>query len=132
VKQNTVRAIEHAVRYRLPTTSAWIRSLLKLYRVCGGRSRSKVGFLRVLRIPLPILIPPTAPYSVIILYTANKKKKQTPWSESASEPYRLSDRRLSAKLVPTFSDRGCHVVGVTVPYGRILGFLDRCRYSSFK
>jgi hypothetical protein len=27
------------------------------------------------------------------------------WHESASELYRLSDRRLSAKLVPTFVDR---------------------------
>jgi hypothetical protein len=25
---------------------------------------------------------------------------------------------------------GCHVVSVTNPYGRILGFLDRSRYSS--
>jgi hypothetical protein len=30
----------------------------------------------------------------------------TPWLYSASELYRLSDRRLSAKLVPTFADRG--------------------------
>jgi hypothetical protein len=27
--------------------------------------------------------------------------------------------------VPTFADRGCHVVSVTDPYGRILGFLDQ-------
>jgi hypothetical protein len=37
-------------------------------------------------------------------------------------------RRLVAKLVPTFADRGCHVVSVTNLYGRILGFLDRSRY----
>jgi hypothetical protein len=36
-----------------------------------------------------------------------------------------TDRRLSAKLMPIFEDRGCHVVSVTDPYGRILGFLDR-------
>jgi hypothetical protein len=30
----------------------------------------------------------------------------TPWSESASELYRPSDLRLSAKWVPTFTDRG--------------------------
>jgi hypothetical protein len=54
-----------------------------------------------------------------------KKNKQTPWSESASELYRPSDRRLSAKWLPTFVDKGCHVVSVTDPYGRILGFLDR-------
>jgi hypothetical protein len=37
-------------------------------------------------------------------------------SESASELYRLSDRRLSAKLVPTFADTGCRVVSATDPY----------------
>jgi hypothetical protein len=41
------------------------------------------------------------------------------------ELYRPSGRRLLAKLVPTFADSGCHVVSVTDPYGRILGFLDR-------
>jgi hypothetical protein len=35
------------------------------------------------------------------------------WPESASELYRPSDRRLLAKLVPTFADRGCRVVSVT-------------------
>jgi sulfur relay (sulfurtransferase) DsrC/TusE family protein len=49
-------------------------------------------------------------------------KTKTPWSESASELYRPSDHRLSAKWLPTFADRGCHVVSVTDPYGRILGF----------
>jgi hypothetical protein len=43
--------------------------------------------------------------------------KLTPLPESANELYRPSDRRLSAKLVPIFADRGCHVVGVTDPYG---------------
>jgi hypothetical protein len=56
----------------------------------------------------------------------------TLWSESASELYRPSDRRLSAKLVPTFAGRGWHLVRVTDPYGRILGFLDRSRYFSIK
>jgi hypothetical protein len=42
--------------------------------------------------------------------------------------YRPSDRRLSAKLVPTLADRGCHVVSVTDPYCRILGYLHWCRY----
>jgi hypothetical protein len=44
-----------------------------------------------------------------------------PWPQSASELYRPSDCRSSAKLVPTSADRGCHVVGVTSlrPYSRI-------------
>jgi CBS-domain-containing membrane protein len=33
-------------------------------------------------------------------------------------------RERTEKLMPTFADRGCHVVSVTDPYGRILGFLD--------
>jgi hypothetical protein len=32
---------------------------------------------------------------------------------------------MSVKLVPTYFHRGCHVVSVTDPYGRILDFLDR-------
>jgi CBS-domain-containing membrane protein len=43
-----------------------------------------------------------------------------------------SDLRFSAKLVPTFADRGWHVVIVTNPYGRILGFLDRSRYFLYQ
>jgi hypothetical protein len=53
-------------------------------------------------------------------------------TESASELYRPSDRTLSAKLVPNFADRGCHVVSLTDPYGRILGFLDRNCYYFFR
>jgi hypothetical protein len=60
------------------------------------------------------------------------KTKQSPWPESASELFRPRDRRLSAKLVPTFADRGCHVVSVKDRYGRILGFLDRSRYFFFQ
>jgi hypothetical protein len=55
-------------------------------------------------------------------------KKKTPWPKSASELYRQNNCLLSAKLVPTFANRGCHVVSVTDPYGRILGFLARRRY----
>jgi hypothetical protein len=44
---------------------------------------------------------------------------------------RWSDRRLLAKLVTAFADRGYNVVSVMDPYGRILAFLDRCRYLLF-
>jgi hypothetical protein len=62
----------------------------------------------------------------------DKFKKQTPWPGPASELYWRSDRRLSAKLVPTFAGRGRHVVSATDSYGRILGFIDRNRYSFFQ
>jgi hypothetical protein len=51
---------------------------------------------------------------------------------SESELYRPSDRRLSASSEPTFANRGCNVVSVTDPYGRILGFLDGSRYFFFQ
>jgi hypothetical protein len=44
-----------------------------------------------------------------LLYKELKKLNWTPWPESASELYRPSDCSLSAKLVPTLADRGCHV-----------------------
>jgi hypothetical protein len=60
------------------------------------------------------------------------KTKQTPWPEPMSKLYPPSNCRLSAKLVSTFADRGSHVVRVTDPYGRILGFLDRSSYFFFQ
>jgi hypothetical protein len=71
-------------------------------------------------------------FGLVTVSIAHVQTKQTPWSESASEPYRPSDRLLSAKWLPTFADKGCHVVSVTDPHGRILGFLDRSRYFSIK
>jgi hypothetical protein len=58
----------------------------------------------------------------LTLQQTKQTNKQTPWSKSASELYRPSDRRLSAKWLPTFADIGCHVVSVTDPYGRIQRF----------
>jgi hypothetical protein len=54
------------------------------------------------------------------------------WSEPASELYRPSDSRLSTKSVTTFADRGCHVISMTDPNCRILGFLYRSRYFFFQ
>jgi hypothetical protein len=45
----------------------------------------------------------------------NKKTKQKKTNFVA---YRPSDRRLSAKLVPTLADRGCRAVSATDPHGR--------------
>jgi hypothetical protein len=67
-------------------------------------------------------------YLVRKSYVYKHTIKKTPWPYSLSELCRPSDRRLSAKLVPTFADRGRCVVSTTDPYGRILCFLDRSRY----
>jgi hypothetical protein len=38
--------------------------------------------------------------------TKKKNQQKTPWPKSENELYEPSDRRLSAKLVPTLSDAG--------------------------
>jgi hypothetical protein len=62
-----------------------------------------------------------------------KQRNETPRPESVSELYRSIDLRLSAKLVPTFTDRGAsrsHHGGF--PYDGKLYFIDRSRYFSIK
>jgi hypothetical protein len=54
------------------------------------------------------------------------------WLYSASKLYLASDHYLSVKLVQTLADRGCHVVSLTDPQSRNLGFLDRSRCFFFQ
>jgi hypothetical protein len=44
-----------------------------------------------------------------------KKTKLHGLSPQANYTDRLSDRCLSAKLIPTLADRGCRVVSATIP-----------------
>jgi hypothetical protein len=68
---------------------------------------------------------------MVIIHATSKTKKTKlhGFSPQANYTDRLSDRRLSAKLVPALVDRGCRVVSTTVPpQSLIFGFLDRSRY----
>jgi hypothetical protein len=51
------RAIAQAVSRRLPTATAGVRARVWSSGICGGRSGTGAGFLRVLRFPLSIFIP---------------------------------------------------------------------------
>jgi hypothetical protein len=57
------RAMAHAVSCWLPTAAARVRARVWLNGICGGQSGAGAGFLRVLRFPLPIFIPPNSPSS---------------------------------------------------------------------
>jgi hypothetical protein len=54
--------------------------------------------------------------------TLNQMYQETFCPQSASELYPPSDRCLLAKLLPTFTDRGCHVVSVRIPTVVFSGF----------
>jgi hypothetical protein len=52
------------------------------------------------------------------LPTKKKKLNSVAYSPQANYTDRPSGRRVLAKLVPTFADRGCRVVSATDPRGR--------------
>jgi hypothetical protein len=52
------RAIAEAVSRWLHTAAARVQSRVWSSGICGGQSGAGAGFLRVLRLPLPIFIPP--------------------------------------------------------------------------
>jgi hypothetical protein len=75
--------VTQAVSRRLPTAAAWVRSQVKSCGICGEQSGIGAGFFRVLRFPLPILIPPNAPYSSTIRgwYNRPVSGRHTKWTQ---------------------------------------------------
>jgi hypothetical protein len=85
------RAITQEVSRRLPTVAARVRAQVRSCGICGGQSGTGASFLRVLRFPLSILIPPTAPHSSFITrgwYNGPISGRRTKWTESHPTPRR--------------------------------------------
>jgi hypothetical protein len=61
-------AIAQAVSRRVLTAAARFRFQFRSCGICGGQNSTGAGFLRALRFPLPILIPPTINQSTPTLY----------------------------------------------------------------
>jgi hypothetical protein len=60
-------AIAQAVSPWFPTAEGRARARVWSSGICDGQSGAGAGFLRVLRFPLPIFIPPNSPSSQITL-----------------------------------------------------------------
>jgi hypothetical protein len=88
------RAIAQAVSRRLPTAAARVRAQVRSCGICGGQSGTEAGFLRVLRFPLPILIPSTAPHSSSSnnrdWYNGTISGRRTKWTQYQPTPRNLN------------------------------------------
>jgi hypothetical protein len=83
------RAITQPVSRRLPNAAARVRAQVRSFEICGAQNGSGVAFLRVLRFPLPILIPPTVPHSssiVRVWYNRPISGLRTKWTQSHRTP----------------------------------------------
>jgi hypothetical protein len=60
----------------------------------------------------------------------NKQTNTMAWVRERTVP--TERPLLVGEVIAKFAYKGCNVVSVTDPYGRILGFLDRSRYFSIK
>jgi hypothetical protein len=74
------------VSRRLLIAAARLRVQVTLCGICGGQSGTEALFLRVLRFPLPILIPLTAPHSSSSIirgwYNRTNSDRRTKWTQS--------------------------------------------------
>jgi hypothetical protein len=84
------RVIAQAVSRRLTTAAAPVRAQVRSCGICGGQSVIGAGFFQVLRFPLPILIPPTAPHSSSSIirgwYNRTISGRRTKWTRSHLTP----------------------------------------------
>jgi hypothetical protein len=84
------RAIAQAISRLLPTAAARVRSQVRSCGICGGLIGAGAVFLRVLRFPLPVLMPPSAPHSSssIIRGWCNRPNsgRRTKWTQSCPTP----------------------------------------------
>jgi hypothetical protein len=107
-----------AVSRRLPTAAARVRAQVWS---CCGQSGTGAGFLRVLRFPLPVLIPPTPPHSSSIIwdwYNRPNSGRRTKWTQSHPTPSQETTKlELHYKSLRTVVKASPHMQTVTMGTG---------------
>jgi hypothetical protein len=99
------RVIAQAVRRRLSTTAARVRAHVRSCGICGGQSGTWAHFLRVLRFPPPLFIPPTVPHSSSSITRGRHNRpisgRRTKWTQSQPTPKQLTkNNQESTPLIP--------------------------------
>jgi hypothetical protein len=90
------RAIAQAVSRRLPTAGTRVRARVKSCGIRGRQSGTGAGFLLVLRFPLPILIPPTAPHTSTSIIRPGQLVADIPIGLSLIPPQKLGEKKSTA------------------------------------
>jgi hypothetical protein len=97
------RVVAQAVNRRLFTAAAWVRAHVRSCGICGGESEIRAGFLRMLRIPLP-LISPAPPHSSSSIirdsYSRPNSSRHTKWTQSHSDRKKRKRKPESVRAGP--------------------------------
>jgi hypothetical protein len=90
------RAIAQAFNRRLPNAAVRVPAQVRSCWVCAGQTGTGAGFLRVPRVSLPVLIPPTAPQSLSPItqgwYNRPVSGRRTKWTQSHPHPKNLKKK----------------------------------------
>jgi hypothetical protein len=98
VTWHTGRTIDQVASCQLPTAVAQVQAQVRSRGVRVGQSGTGAGFLRVLRFPLPIIIPPTASHtsSSIIRGWYNRPNSgwHAKWTQSEPTPQKKANNQI--------------------------------------
>jgi hypothetical protein len=104
------RAIPQAVSRRLPTAAGRVRAQVRSCGIYGGQSGIEAAFLRVLRFPLPVRIPPIASPSSSSTWGWYSKRNSGPSTKlTHSHPMRKKSWELF-RCVPQTSHANAGIV----------------------
>jgi hypothetical protein len=89
------RAIAQAIIHWLLTAGARVRARVWSSGICGGQSGAGAGFLRVLRSPLPIFIPPILHHhNHPGRYSRPNSGRRAEWTQLDSTPYYANNKKV--------------------------------------